>query len=234
MRRLGSAGPPGWGALQACLGEGKGHTWPGVLPAGTATPCRIPPRRDRPAPLTGAWLFQVPAQGRATAPPQAGGQGGVGRDPNRAPGSGSPAELGQVGRRDGPPLHSLQAGPLNLLRCPINRQQPCAQLQRLPPASPLPTGWSRCPGDDRLPHPWAALLRTCPDAARAPGEKPMELQRSPCLGYPHPQRSPCLGCPHWPQNSLWVGCPHWLQKPLWVTVSILASEIVLHGEVFHS
>lgn len=136
----------------------------------------------------------------------------------------------------GPPLHSLQAGPLNLLHCPINRQQPCAtaQLQRLPPASPLPTGWSRCPGDDRLPHPWAALLRTCPDAARAPGEKPMELQRSPCLGYPHPQRSPCLGCPHWPQNSLWVGCPHWLQKPLWVTVSILASEIVLHGEVFHS
>ena len=61
------------------------------------------PRRDGPAPLTGVWLFQVPAQGRAAAPPQAGGQGGVSRDPNRAPGSGGPAELGQAGRRDGRP-----------------------------------------------------------------------------------------------------------------------------------
>lgn len=107
----------------------------------------------------------------------------------------------------GPPLHSLRAGPLNQLRCPINRQQPCAaaQLQRLPPASPLPTRWSCSPGDDRLPHPWAALLKTCPDAARAPGEKPTELQREPSLGCPQPPEVTLLG------------------------VSTLASELTLGG-----
>ena len=80
----------------------------------------------------------------------------------------APAAQLSWGRRGGGmgvpglPLHGLRAGPLNLLYCPINRQQPCAaaQLQRLPPASPLPTRRSCCPGDDRLKSSWREANRT--------------------------------------------------------------------------
>lgn len=131
-------------------------------------------------------------------------------------------------------LHSLQAGPLNLLRCPINRQQPCAQL-----LSASPTRQPLCP----LAGAAAQEMTDC----RIPGlpcsEPALMLQellaRSQwnCKGHPAwgihtPRGHPAWGV-HTGLRTHFGWGVHWLQKPLWVTaVSILASEIVLHGEVF--
>lgn len=104
----------------------------------------------------------------------------------------------------------LRAGPLNLLRCPINRQQPCAaaQLQCPPRASPWPTRWSSCPGDVCLPHPGLPMLlaQNHPAPAGAPGKKPRELQRQSCSGVSTLAAEATLG------QGIYIGlrgCPVW-------------------------
>lgn len=177
----------------------------------------------------------MPAQCRASAPPQAGGRGGAGRDttgPHRAPGSQGPAELEQLGREGGACLaYSSSEGaspwppgwPIKPAHCPINRQRPCAagQLQRPPRAGPPPTPRSSCPGPPILPcsesHPGLLelLARSQRDVAGSPAWGRGALwphgHRMGHTGRPLWPQSPCVGRPLWPHGHP-DGCPHRPQR----------------------
>lgn len=129
----GAGGPPGWG---------RGQAWPGVLCIDHTLQGALRASRmvwAGPDPPTRAWYSQVPWPHHrlAAAEEQAGGP----QSP-RLLAQASPAELGQLqgGRATRP---RLRASPLNLLRCPINRQRPCASAQ---PQCPL-HGGLRLPTD---------------------------------------------------------------------------------------
>lgn len=195
--RLARCPPPGW----------DGHTLQG--------------------PLLGYWEGWASPSHRGLAFP--GACSGLGHSPTAGwrvgwGGAGTPTEpqapAAQLswGRRGGGmgipglPLHGLRAGPLNLLCCPINRQQPCAaaQLQRLPPASPLPTHRSRCPGDDQLTSSWREANGTAKGAQLGVSTPPeVTLLGGVHTGLrAHSGWGVHIGC----RTRFGSGCLHWPQR----------------------